>query len=192
MAWKPIEIILHGLTVTAAIATTGCHAAAHRRASARSGASGDGMVGAQHADTGAELGSTKRDHVLADVGRHDLAVLRVGMSEDVLNQVVAVLITGNVDERDARAINTALTDAVQVTAEKLRPTNLEALFNDLGGKLIHAVLSSKADDVINGAAAVGWSAVLADVLDAPIAKLAVSHDVDIGENLLNAGALGNY
>jgi hypothetical protein len=43
--------------------------------------------------------------------------------------------------------------------------------------------------VVNGSAAVGRSTVLADVLNAPVAELAVGDDVDVLKNLLNAGAL---
>jgi hypothetical protein len=69
--------------------------------------------------------------VLADVGSNHLAVVRARVGEDVLDQVVAVLIAGNVDEGNARAIHTSLTDTVKVTAKKLRATNLETLLDHL-------------------------------------------------------------
>jgi hypothetical protein len=43
--------------------------------------------------------------------------------------------------------------------------------------------------VVNGTGAVSWGAVLADVLDAPVAELAVGYDVDAGEDLFDAGSL---
>ena len=165
---------------------------ANGRSDARAWPSLNSRVGAEHAYSRAELGSTKRDHVLADVLRDDLAMLRVGMSQDVLDEVVAILITCNVDQWDARTIKAALTNTIKVAAEKLNTSNLEALLNDLGGELIHAVLRSITDDVVDSSAAIGWSTVLADVLNAPISELAMSNDVNAGKNLLNAGTLMSY
>lgn len=55
---------------------------------------------------------------------HDVAMLRAGVGQDVLDQVIAILITGNVDERNARSVGTALADTIQIPTEKLGPTNL--------------------------------------------------------------------
>lgn len=43
--------------------------------------------------------------------------------------------------------------------------------------------------MVDGTAAVGRGAVLANVLDAPVAKLPVSNNVDVGEDFLDAGSL---
>lgn len=43
--------------------------------------------------------------------------------------------------------------------------------------------------MINGTAAVRRGTMLTDMLDAPVAKLTMGHNVDVGENLLNAGSL---
>ena len=43
--------------------------------------------------------------------------------------------------------------------------------------------------MVNGAATVSWSPVLADVLDAPVAELAMSNDVDVLQDFFDAGAL---
>lgn len=43
--------------------------------------------------------------------------------------------------------------------------------------------------MVNGAAAVRRGAVFANVLNAPIAELTMSDDVDVGEDFLNARAL---
>lgn len=146
-------------------------------------------VGAEHADTRTEFGATERNHVLADVGSNNLPVLRVGVGQDVLNQVVSVLVASNVDERNAWAIWATFADTVKVAAEKLNTTNLETLLDDLGSELIHAVLRSVSDDMVDGAAAIGWSAMLADVLDAPVSKLSVGDDVDAAKDLLNTWPL---
>lgn len=119
----------------------------------------------------------------------NLAMLRVGVCEDVLDEIVAVLIAGNVDQRDPGPIGSALTDAIQVSAEKLRPADLEALLNDLGGELVHAVLGGVAEDVVYGPATIARGAMLTDVLDAPVAKLAVGNNVDVGEDLFDTRAL---
>jgi hypothetical protein len=106
-----------------------------------------------------------------------------------LDQVIAILIASNVDEGDPGAIMPALADTVKISSEKFGSTNLEALLDDLGSKLIHAVLGSVADDVINGPAPVGRGSMLANVLNAPVAKLAVGDDVDVGEDLLDTRTL---
>lgn len=162
---------------------------AHGRTSTWTRAGLDGWVGAEHANSRSELRSTKRDHVLANMTSNMLTVLRVGVSQDILDQVVAVLITGNVDQRNAGSVVAAFADAVEVAAEEVGTTNLEALLNNLRSKLIHTVLGGIADDVINGAAAISWGTMFTDVLDAPVAKLAVSDDVNTAEDFLDARSL---
>jgi hypothetical protein len=147
------------------------------------------MIGAEHTDARAKFGAAEGDHVLANVRSDNLTVLGIGMSEDVLNQVVTVLVTGDVDERNARTIHTPFANAVKVSAKKLRATNLQALLDDLGRKLIHAILGSEMDDMVDGPAAVARGPMLADVLDAPVSELAVSYNVDVGEDFFNARAL---
>ena len=176
--------------IAAAVARAGTHATTgHAGADTRARTSGHRVVGAEHADPRAELGTAKRHHVLPDMGSHDLAVLRSGVGQDPLDEVVAVLVAGNVDERNTRAVVTTLADAVEVALEELRTTNLQTLLNDLRGKLVHAVLGRIADDMVDGTAAILRSTMLADVLDAPVAKLAMGDNVNVGKDLLNAGAL---
>ena len=165
------------------------YASAHAGTDGRTRASGRRMVRAEHADARAKLGAAKRDHVLANMRSHHLAVNLIGVRQNVLDEVVAVLVAGNVDQGDAGTVNATLADAVEVAAKELRTPNLEALLDNLGGKLIHAVLGGKTYDVVNGAAAVSRGTVLANVLNAPVAKLAVGDNVNVGEDLLNAGAL---
>ena len=176
--------------VEGGIAKAAVHAAsAHAGSDGRAGASGRSMVRAEHADARAKLGAAERDHVLANVRRHHLAVNLIRVRQDVLDEVVSVLVAGNVDQGDARAVNSALADAVEVAAKKLRTSNLETLLNDLGGELIHAVLGSKADDMVDGAAAVSRGAMLANVLNAPVAELAMSNDIDTSEDFVDARTL---
>jgi hypothetical protein len=159
------------------------------RTNARARASLNGRVGAEHTNSRTELGSTKRNHVLSDMLSNNLTVLRVGVGENVLDQVVSILITCNVDQWDAWAIKTAFADTVKIATEEVNTTNLEAFLNNLGGKLIHAVLGSIADDMINCSAAVSWGTMLANVLDAPVPELTMSDDIDALKHLFNAGAL---
>jgi signal recognition particle GTPase len=130
--------------------------------------------------------------VLANVLSDNLTMLRVGVREDVLDEVVAVLIARDINQRNARTIVTTLTNSIKVASKEINTTNLEALLNNLGSKLIHAVLGSIADDMVNGSATISWSTMFADVLNAPIAELAVSNNVNTSKNFFNARTLGLY
>jgi hypothetical protein len=96
-----------------------------------------------------------------------------------------------VDKRHARTILAAFADTFQVTVQELVAAKLQALLNDLGRILIHAVLCGKAKDVVNGSASIGRRSVFADMLNAPIAELAVCDDIDAGKNLVDARTLAN-
>lgn len=162
---------------------------AHSRASTRAWTSLDRRVGAEHANTRAELGPTKRDHVLANVLSDNLTMLRVGVCEDVLDEVIAVLIACDINQWNARAIVATLTNSIEVASKEVNTPNLEALLNNLGSKLIHAVLRSITDNMVNCTAAISRRAMLADVLNAPVAELAVSNNVDAGKDFFDARAL---
>ena len=181
------------LTVSARVARVWLRHAgvgsAHSRTNTRTRASLDSRVGAKHADTRAKLRSTKRNHVLANVLGDNLTMLRVGVREDVLDEVVAVLVAGDINQGNARTIVTALTNSIKIAGKEVNTANLEALLNNLRSKLIHAVLGSIADDMVNCSAAISRSAVLADVLNAPVAELTVSNNVDAGKDLFNARTL---
>lgn len=127
--------------------------------------------------------------MLADMSRNDVAVLRTGVRENVLDEIVAVLVTRNVDQGDAGTVDTALADSIQIAAEELGAPNLEALLDNLGSELVHRVLGGVSNDMIDGSATVCRGTVLADVLDAPVAELTMSHNVDVGKYLLDARTL---
>jgi len=55
--------------------------------------------------------------------------------------------------------------------------------------LIDAIVSSEAKNMVDGSGAVSWGAVLADMLDAPVAELAMGDDVDAREYFVDAGPL---
>jgi hypothetical protein len=116
-------------------------------------------------------------------------MLRIGMCQDILDEIIAVLITGNINQRDAWSVETPFTDTVEIATEEVNSTNFETLFNNLGGKLIHTILGSIANNVINCPATIGRSAVLAYMLNAPITKLSMSNDINACENFFNTWAL---
>lgn len=130
--------------------------------------------------------------MLPNVGSNDFAVLRRGVVEDPLDEIVSILIASNVDQRNTGTITASLADSVKIAAQKFGTANLEALLDNLGGKLVSAILSSITDNMINSPATIRRSSMFADMLDAPISELAVSDNVNVGENLFNAGALNSH
>lgn len=144
---------------------------------------------------------------IPDLIGHQLAVFLIRVGQDVLNEVVAVLITSNclvivriarlyyapmlliVDEGHARATGTCLAHSGKVTIEKIGTTNFQAFLHDLGSKLIGTVLGSKVENMLSGTVLVLRSTVFADVLDTPVSELPVGDDVDADEDLINARAL---
>jgi len=82
-----------------------------------------------------------------------------------------------------------LADTIEITTQKINSTYLKTLLDNLRGKLVHAVLGCITDDMVNGSTTISWSTVLANVLNAPIAKLAMGDNVNASKDLLNAGAL---
>ncbi len=77
--------------------------------------------------------------MLADVNGDLLTLMVMGVHEDPLDEVVAILITSNVDEWDAWTIWTSSGDDSKVAIQEFKPTNLETLLDDLGSELINAV-----------------------------------------------------
>jgi hypothetical protein len=183
------ELATPSSAVGSIVTRTGHHPASNGWANTRTRSRGHGMIGAKHANTGTKLGSTKRDHVLTDMSSDHFAMLRVGMSEDVLDEVIAILVTGNIDQRDPRTVMSAFADTIEVPAKKFGTSDLQAFLDNLRCELIHAVLGSVSDDMIDSTASVSRSAMLTDVLDAPVSELAMRNDVNVLQNLLNAGTL---
>jgi hypothetical protein len=133
-------------------------------------------------------------------------MLHACVGQDVLDEVVSKLISCNyarvstehvesqdfgltVNQGHARTIGATLAHTLQVSVKELGVTNLETLLDDLGGILIHAVLGGEAEDVVDGTTTIGGSPMLTDMLDAPVAKLTVSDDIDAGEDFVNAWTL---
>lgn len=93
-----------------------------------------------------------------------------------------------VDQRHAGTVSASLADTIKVTVKELNAADLQALLNHLGCELIHAVLGCEAEDVIDGTSAVWRRAVLADMLDAPIAELAMGDDINAGKDFIDTWA----
>jgi hypothetical protein len=69
--------------------------------------------------------------MLSDVLGNNLTMLGIGVRENVLDQIVAILVTGDIDQWNARTVETTLTDTIKVTTKEVNTTDLEALLNDL-------------------------------------------------------------
>lgn len=179
------------LTVVGAVSeSTTVTTSSHTRSSTRAWSGCAGWVCAEHAHSGAKLGSTQRDHVLSNMGDDGFYVLRIlGIVNDPLNQVVAVLIRRDVNDGQAGPVIVSLGNLVQISLTKLAASNLEALFHNLRGKLVEAILHGIANNVVDSPSAIGWCTMLANVLNAPVAKLAMGDQVNISEDLFNARAL---
>lgn len=144
--------------------------------------------------------------MLANLAADNLAVLSATVGQNVLDEVVSKLITSNyeevsnrtlqthalqltIDQRHTRTIRATFANTLQVPVQEVGVANLEALLNDFRRVLIHAVLSCEAEDVVDGAAAIGGSTMLTNVLNAPVTELASSNDIDACKNLIDARTL---
>ena len=94
-----------------------------------------------------------------------------------------------VDQGNARTVRTTFANSVKISAQEFRTSNLQALFHHFGGKLVHAVLSGVAKNMVDGAATISRGTMLTNMLNAPIAELTVGDDVDTIENFVDAGPL---
>lgn len=127
--------------------------------------------------------------MLSDVGSNSVAMLGRSIVENPLYEIVAILIARDINQRDTGTVSAAFTNSVQVAAKKFCTTNLETLLNNLGGELVGTVLSGIANHMVNSSAAIGGAAVFTDVLNTPVTKLAMSDNVDVGENFFDTGTL---
>ena len=90
---------------------------------------------------------------------------------------------------NARTISTSLTDPLEISLKKVRTTNLKALLNHFGGELVHAVFGSVSQDMVNGATTIRRETVLANVLNAPVAKLTMGNDINAVQDFVDARTL---
>lgn len=127
--------------------------------------------------------------MLPNVSCYHLAMLRCSIIQNPLDKIVAILIAGNVNQGNPSSVTATFTDTVKVATKELGSSNLQTLLNDFRGELISAVLGCVANHMINGSASVRRSAVLTNVLNAPVPKLTMSHNVNVGEYFLDARSL---
>lgn len=177
------------LAISVAITRSRGHTAVHHGSYTGTGTSDDRGVSAQHSNTRAELRSTERYHVFANMCCNNLSVLWVGMGEYVLDQVVPILIARNIDQRDPWTIKTSFADAIKIAAEKFGTANFKTFLDNLRGKLIHRVLRGIPDDMVDGSASICRSTMLTDVLNTPVAKLTVGNNINVGQDFFNARTL---
>lgn len=127
--------------------------------------------------------------MLADVVGNLLTLVVMGVHENPLDEVIAVLVASNIDERNAWTIWVSRGNDPKVAIKKLDATDLEALLNDLGSKLIDAVAVGVDKDMIDDTTFVGRRAMLAEMLDAPITKLAMSNEVNADDHFFDSRTL---
>jgi uncharacterized protein YunC (DUF1805 family) len=94
-----------------------------------------------------------------------------------------------IDQRHAGTVLATFADPLEIAVEKVIATNFQALLDDLGCILVNAVVCGKSKDVVDSAATVGGSSMFADVLDAPIAELAMRDHINTGQHLVDARTL---
>ncbi len=127
--------------------------------------------------------------MLPDMSRHNLPMLRDRIIENPLDKIVAILVARDINKWNSSAILAALANTIKITTKKVVSTNLETFLNDFGGELISAIFGCVPDDVVDGSASVGRSTMLADMLNAPVSKLTVSNDVNVGKDFFDARSL---
>ena|ERR1700753_2030754 len=88
-------------------------------------------IAAKHGNARSELGATEGDHVLADVDGNLLSLMVMSVHQDPLDEVVAILVASNVDEWNAWTIWVSSGDNSEVAVQEFRPSDLEALLNNL-------------------------------------------------------------
>ena len=87
--------------------------------------------------------------MLADVDGDLLTLMVMSIHKDPLDEVVAILITCNVDEGDSWTIGVCSGDDSKISVQELGTTDLETLFDNLGSKLVDAIAVRVCEDVID-------------------------------------------
>lgn len=97
-----------------------------------------------------------------------------------------------VDQGHAHAILTRLANDVEIAVNEVVDVDLKALLDDLGGVLMEGIVLGMSKDMVDSRRLVGRGAVLADVLDAPVAELALADGVNVREHFVDTGALSPF
>lgn len=111
------------------------------------------------------------------------------MSQNPLDEVIAVLIAGNINQGDTRSVNSTFADTIEITGKELGSSNLQALLNYLGGVLVEAVFGCVSNDMVYGTTLVCRLTMFTDVLDAPISELPFGDEINVGEDFLDTRSL---
>src|SRR5690242_13352375 len=106
--------------------------------------------------------------------------MMMSIHQDPLDQVVAILVASNVNERNPRTVWSGGSDNTKIAIQEIHSTDLEAFFHDFGCKLVNAVVVRVGENVIDDTTLIGRGSMLAKVLNAPVAELTVSDEVDVG------------
>lgn len=134
-----------------------------------------------------------------------LTLVVMSVHEDPLDQIVPVLVTRDyhvlatpkrglsgiltVDEWNAWTVWMSCRDDCKISLHEFSPTNLETFLHNLGSKLVDAVAVSIGKDMVDDAALVRWRTMLAQMLDTPVAKLAMGDKIDAGNDFFNGRTL---
>jgi hypothetical protein len=118
-----------------------------------------------------------------------LMVMRV--HQDPLDQIVSVLISGDVDQRDAWTIRVSRGDDSEVAIQKLDAADLEAFLNHLRRELINAVAVGVCQNMINDTPLVWRRTMLAQMLNTPVAELSMGDKINVGDDFLNGRTLAS-
>lgn len=94
-----------------------------------------------------------------------------------------------VNQWDARTVGTSFAYTLEVTLHKLRTANFETLLDDLGCKLVHAILGGIAKNVVDRTASILRRSVFADMLNAPVSELAMSNNINACEDFIDTRPL---
>jgi len=94
-----------------------------------------------------------------------------------------------VNQWDARTVGTSFAYTLEVTLHKFRTANFEAFLDDLGCKLVHAILGGIAKNVVNRTASILGRSMFADMLNAPVSELAMSDNINACEDFIDTRPL---
>lgn len=94
-----------------------------------------------------------------------------------------------INQGHSRPVSTARADSREVAIQELCASYLQAFLHNFGGKLIHAVIDGVMDDMLDCATLVMGSAVLTNMLDAPVAELTVSEYINLCYDFFNGRSL---
>jgi hypothetical protein len=138
---------------------------------------------------------------------HELTLMSCSVHQDPLDQIVAVLISRyymsllarpteenkrfplTVNQWHPRSFGTTSAYTGEIAVQELGAPDLQTFLDDFGCKLIHAVIHSMVEYMLNRTTLVVGSAMLTYVLDAPVAELAMSKQINLCQNFFNGRSL---